>query len=221
MDAVADDGGSDERPLRVIVVDDHPIVGLGFRRLVERAYIDVIGVAGDGPAGVELARRVQPDVVLMDVVLPGLRGPDATRLILQQCPQTRVLAYSAHAETALILEMLDAGVSGYLLKLSGADEIITAIRTVARGFEWVSPEVATALAQAQMDRRRAGLSPREVEILRLVAAGRRLKEIAFELRLSLRTVQTHRTEIMTKLGMDNVAGLVKYAIRVGLSGLGA
>ncbi|MFO0634547.1 MAG: response regulator transcription factor [Nannocystaceae bacterium] len=209
--------------VRVLLVEDHTIVREGLRALLEgRDDIVLVGEAEDGHAGVEAARTLRPDVVVMDLNLARLDGVEATRLIRSEMPETQVLVLSMYGTEEHVRPAIRAGAAGYLLKGSGLSDLLAAISAVAAGHAFFSPEIARIVLD---DSRRVGgsgerggadLTPREREILRMVAEGRSSPEIARELELSVKTVEGHRGRIMAKLESKNVAGLVRHAIRMGL-----
>jgi len=208
----------------VLLVDDHDVVRQGLASLLKKHRdIQVVGEAADGAAAIDTLRRCSPDLVIMDVAMPGLNGIEATRRILAEHRGVKVLALSMHAAQGCVHEMLAAGASGYLLKNAVLEELYPAIQAVCQGETYVSPALAEhaagpwardegALAQAT-----TMLSPREREILQLVAEGCPSKDIAVRLHISIRTVDAHRRAIMRKLGVHTVAGLTKLAIREGLT----
>jgi two-component system, NarL family, response regulator NreC len=210
-------------PIRVLLVDDHTIVREGLRALLQGTPgIEVVGEASDGRESLREAQRLSPDVVVMDASMPGLNGIDATQRILELVPATRVLVLSMHAGEEYVRPALRAGASGYLVKGSGLSDLVAAIRAVAAGDSFVSPTVAKLLVQ---DAREAGverargteeLTVREREVLQLVAEGHSTQAIGQLLHLSPKTVEGHRGRVMQKLGVANVAGLVRHAIRLGL-----
>jgi DNA-binding NarL/FixJ family response regulator len=213
---------------RVLLADDHGIFLAGLRRLLEQqGDLDVVGVALDGREAVRLAEELRPDVVVMDVTMPGLNGVEATRLIRERVPGARVIALSMHADRAFVMGMLQAGASGYLSKDSAADELVTAIRVVQDGKSYLSPQVTQVVVENSLSRQpaRGGesrplLSNREREVLQLIAEGKSTREIAMFLQLGEKTVETYRRRIMGKLDLRSLAELVKYAIREGLTGPG-
>ena len=211
--------------IRVLVADDHDLVRAGIRSLLEELTgVEVCAEAGHGREAVERAQELRPDVVLMDISMPELNGLEATRRIRQLVPATQVVLLSMHANEAYVDDALDSGASGYILKNSGAVELELAIRAAARGETYLSPSVATAMVAR---RRGPGgeqggtglLTPRQQEVLQLVAEGHSTKAIARRLDLSVKTVENHRANIMDRLGIHDVAGLVRYAIRTGLISL--
>jgi DNA-binding NarL/FixJ family response regulator len=211
----------------ILLVDDHRVLRRGLRALLsDEPPLEVIGEAGDGREGIELARELAPDVVVMDVAMPGLNGATATRRIIEESDSARVIALSMHSDRRYVSEMLAAGASGYLLKSCETEELVLAIKTVAAGRTYLSPEIAGEVVHGYVhgrspDDRTAApdLSGREKEVLQLLAEGRTSKEIAHDLHVSPKTVTAHRQNIMDKVGIRSVAELTKYAIREGLTSL--
>jgi DNA-binding NarL/FixJ family response regulator len=212
--------------ITIILADDHKLMRDGLRELLEKqSDLEVVGEADNGWQAVELAASLKPDVVIMDVAMPQLNGVGATREILQVCPEIKVLALSMHPTGRVVTEMLQAGASGYLVKSCALDELVTAVRTVCRGKTYLSPEIAGTVVEGYVRRPRgaasnastATLSDRESQVLQLVAEGRSTKEIAGELSITVKTVDTHRQHIMDKLGIRTIAELTKYAVREGLT----
>lgn len=208
-------------PIRVLLAEDHTIVRQGLVALLStQAGIEVVGEAEDGRAAVAAAVRLRPDVVLMDLGMPGLNGVDATRQIRRESPGTFVVILSMHASEEHVRPAIRAGATGYLLKGSGLSDLVAAIRAVAAGEGFLSPAIAKILVRdAQGDEEPASSGPltaREREILQLVGEGHSSPDIARLLHLSAKTVEGHRGRIMAKLQIHDVAGLVRYAIRVGL-----
>ncbi len=215
--------------LRVMLVDDHRIVMDGLRMVVEReSGWEVIGLATTGIEAVKMARRLSPDVIVMDVVMPDLNGIEATRQILAERPETKIIALSMHADRRYVREMLQAGVRGYLLKDCAAEELAQAIASAIRDQVWLSPSVAGVVVEdytaptprADKDPYSA-ISQREREVLILVAEGHSTREIGELLHLSVKTIETHRRQAMEKLGLRTIAELTKFAIREGLVSLGS
>jgi DNA-binding NarL/FixJ family response regulator len=211
---------------RILLADDHRILRDGLRRLLEeRADLEVVGEAEDGRQCVEAARELKPDMVIIDVAMPGMNGIEATRRILHDRPSTRVLALSMHSDRRYVTRILQAGASGYLLKDAAFDELSRAIDTLLEGRVYLSPDVAGVVVHdylGKLDTASSGevvLSPREREVLQLLAEGRATKEIASDLDVSVKTVETHRKNIMDKLGLRSIAELTKYAVREGLTPL--
>lgn len=210
--------------IRVLIADDHGIVRAGIRSLLE-AYpdIEVVGEASSGWEAIEQAMRLEPDVVLMDIAMGDLSGMEATREIKEQAPRVKVLALTMHDREEYFFAMLKAGALGYVLKESGPDELIAAIRAVHQGEAFLSPAVTKAVLEDYLERRAEGatsrynqLTLREKEVLRLVAEGKTTQQIADLLHLSPKTVEKHRSSMMHKLGLHNLSELIKYAIRKGL-----
>lgn len=212
---------------RVLLVDDHHLVRQGLRSLLEgQGGFEIVGEAGSGREAVRLALEAKPDVVVMDVTMPDLNGLEATRQIKARAPATKVLALSMHREEQSVLDMLEAGVSGYLLKTCIVDELVQAVRTVLANETYLSPEVATLVTQAYLRKSQglkgpkvAALTPRQREVLQLLAEGLSTKQIALRLRRSVKTVEMHRQHTMDRLNLHSVADLTKYAIRKGIASL--
>jgi DNA-binding NarL/FixJ family response regulator len=209
--------------IRVLLVDDHAILREGLRALLRfSAGVEVVGEARDGAEAVERVGELHPDIVLMDIGMPGMNGIEATRIIRQRYPQTRVLILTQHEERQYLLPLLQAGASGYVLKRALGVDLIAALRSVARGEAFLYPDVVTALVEevqrqdAEPRENPVGLTPREREILKLIALGHRNPQIAAALFLSQKTVEWHRGNLMSKLGAHNTAALVRYAMRHGL-----
>lgn len=214
-------------PVSVLIADDHKLLRAGLKALLERQDITVVGEAGDGRSAVLMARELRPAVVIMDVSMPHMNGIDATTRVLEAVPDTRVLALSMHADRRFVMQILDAGASGYLLKDSAVEELGLAVRTLAGGQVYLSPGIARAVVETFLNRspgaqptKSTTLSTREREVLQLIAEGRPTAEIAAALNVSVKTVESHRKNIMDKLALRSVAELTKFAIREGLTGLG-
>jgi DNA-binding NarL/FixJ family response regulator len=202
----------------VLLADDHALVRRGFRRMLEDdAGISVVGEAGDGAEAVRLARTLQPQVIVMDSAMPQMGGLEATRKILEFLPHTAVLVLSMHSEETLVRQAMDAGARGYVLKNAANLDLVAVVRRVARGEIVLDPQIAKggSLKGARGDQ----LTPRELEILQYIVAGRSNKEIAAQLGLSVNTIAVHRANIMDALGFHKTAELVVYAIRKGLVNL--
>lgn len=208
--------------VQVILADDHEIMREGLRLILSRVpNVQVVGEARDGREVLELARRLNPQIVIMDVGMPELNGIDASRQLLADQPGIKVIALSALADRRYVLGMLEAGACGYVVKSAAGDELVKAIQCAIGGRKFISPEVAGSLVDAYTHREfpAAGgtsLSPREREILQQLAEGKTSKEIGVSFSISTRTVETHRRNIMQKLGVHNLADLTRYAIREGL-----
>jgi len=210
-------------PLRVVLVEDHALVRAGIRSLLEKlADLEVVAEAGDGRAALSLIAEHQPDVVLMDIKMAGLNGLEATARIMRDFPGVRVVILSMYANEEYVIQALRAGASGYLLKDAGTAELEVAVRAAARGETYLSPAISRRMIQDYLEivggegGALEQLTPRQREVLQLVAEGNSVKEIAQILHVSVKTVETHRAQLMERLDIHDVAGLVRYAIRVGL-----
>jgi len=209
------------KPIRILLADDHDLVRAGIRSLVQSVEgMEVVAEAGDGRDALRLVKTHQPDVVLMDIAMPGLNGLDATAQIVKASPKAAVIILSMHATREYVLESLKAGASGYVLKNAAVDELEAAIRTVAGGGKYLTPSVSGQIVAGVTGAPEAApaavLTRRQREILQLIAEGRSTREIGGLLHISVKTVETHRAQLMDRLGIYDVAGLVRYAIRVGL-----
>jgi DNA-binding NarL/FixJ family response regulator len=209
--------------LRVLLADDHNVVRAGLRALIDSQLdLEVVGEAADGEAACRLAAELTPDVAVLDVSMPILGGARATEQIKHDRPDIKVLALTVHEDRGYLQQLLQAGASGYLLKRAAADDLIHAIRTVARGGSYLDPALTGKVLGGLMGRpAQAGgppddaLSDREEEVLRLIARGFTNREIAAQLDVSVKTVETHKARAMEKLGLDSRAGIVAHAIRRG------
>jgi len=215
---------AEEHRIRVLLCEDHQIVRQGIKNLLEQEKnIEVVGECGDGHSAIELTATLAPDVVVMDISLPGLNGIDATREIVAQSPARRVLALSMHADKRFLSGILEAGAVGFLPKDCAYTELVTAIRVVHAGQVYLSPAISQVVVNDYRNRLSgadfAELTVREREILQRIAEGRSAKEIAADLGLSQKTVETHRQKIMEKLDLYSVAELTKYAVREGITSL--
>jgi len=212
--------------IKVLLADDHQIVREGLRALLEKkSGLEVIGEAENGRRAVELVQRLKPDIVIMDVSMPDLNGIEATRQ-LKDFQGTKVLALSMHSDRRFVADILKAGASGYLLKDCAFDELFSAIRAVANGQVYLSPSITGQVIKDYLRRlaepqasAASLLTPREREILQLLAEGRGTREMAQKLNVSVKTVETHRRKIMEKLNIRSVAELTKFAVREGLTAL--
>ena len=213
--------------ITIILVDDHPTMREGLRAVLSQdQQVVVVGEAGDGRAAVQLVADQRPDVVVMDIAMADLNGVEATRQILRESPETRVIGLSAYGDKRYVLAMLDAGAHGYILKSSASHELLRAIQAVAKGQHYLSPEVAGAVVNEYVGKHddsppvaQSDLGAREREILQLLAEGHTSKAIGVQLHISVKTVETHRRNIMRKLDLHNIASLTKYAVREGLTSL--
>ena len=211
--------------IRILLADDHAMLREGLRSILSKERdVEVVGEAADGRSAVELARKLAPDVVVMDVGMEGLNGIEATRQIRALGPKTRVIALSTHSDRRYVIGMLEAGAAGYLVKVSAYDELRQAVRAVASGRTYLSPQIAEHVVGDRVAGSPAGaskalLGAREREVLQLIAEGHRSPEIARRLHISEYTVETHRRNIMQKLDLHSVAELTRYAIREGITHL--
>ena len=212
----------------VIIADDHRIMREGLRSLLEKSgRFECISEADDGYQAVKLARELHPDIVIMDIAMPNMNGIEATRQIKTELPEVEVIVLSMHATKNYVSQVLQAGASAYLLKDSAFEELSTALLAISRGGMYLSPAIAKAAALANLKAGSAGgggrltenLTKREMQVLQLIAEGRSTKDIAARLSLSVKTVETHRKQIMDKLEIRSIAGLTKYCIREGLTTL--
>lgn len=210
--------------IRIVLADDHKMILAALRSMLEKEIdIDVVGEAGDGAALLEVVARTTPDVAVVDIGMPGMNGVEATRRLLAGRPRLKVIALSAYDDKRFVLEMLNAGAKGYLVKASAGDELPRAIRAIAQGRTYLCPEVAGAIVEAARDKTSlAGnsavhLGRREREVLALLAEGKSSSEIAARMHIAASTVEVHRRNIMRKLDLHSVAELTKYAIREGLT----
>jgi DNA-binding NarL/FixJ family response regulator len=208
------------KKFRILLADDHSVVRQGFRLILEnQSDMEVVGEASNGREAVTVAEALQPDVVIMDVTMPELNGIEATRRIGELSPRTRVLALSMHKDSVYVREILRAGAKGYLLKDAAGNDLLAAVRAVARGEAYLSPAVSDAVLT---DYRKHVTNPidlltsREREVLQMIAEGKTNKEIANSLQLSVYTVEAHRGRIMEKLNLHSTGELVRFALRNGL-----
>jgi DNA-binding NarL/FixJ family response regulator len=204
--------------ITVLLVDDHALVRRGFRRMLEDdADISVVGEASEGSEAVRIALDLRPRVIVMDCAMPELNGIEATREILAKYPEAAILMLSMHSEETLVRQALDAGARGYVLKNAMDLDLVSAVKSIAAGMTILDPQVSRS--DALKGERGGGLTPRELEILQHIVAGKSNKEIAAHLNLSANTVAVHRANIMDTLGIHKTAELVVYAIRNGLVNL--
>jgi DNA-binding NarL/FixJ family response regulator len=213
---------------RVIIADDHKIIREGLRSLLEKSgEFQCVGEADDGRQAVMLATELRPDIVIMDIAMPNLNGIEATRQIKSELPEVEVVVLSMHATRNYVVQVLQAGASAYLLKDSAFEELSTALLAISRGGMYLSPAITKTAALATLKGGLSGgiggqtdhLTKRELQVLQLIAEGKSTKDIAARLELSVKTVETHRKQIMDKLEIRSIAGLTKYCIREGLTSL--
>jgi DNA-binding NarL/FixJ family response regulator len=209
--------------IQLVIADNHTLVRAGFRSLVEELDgIEVVGEAENGRDALQLVETLKPQIVLMDIAMPEMNGLEATARISREFPQVKVLILSMHANEEYVYQALRSGASGYLLKDSGAEELELALRAIARGETYLCPAVSKYVVSDYVRRLNQDqtpldqITPRQREILQLIAEGKSTKDIAELLYISTKTVETHRTQLMDRLDIHDIAGLVRYAIRIGL-----
>jgi DNA-binding NarL/FixJ family response regulator len=208
---------------RVLLVDDHTLVRAGIRSLLEKMpEVEVVAEAGDGRTALGLIQTYSPNLVLMDIAMSELNGLQATERIAREFPAVRVIILSMHANEEYVLQALRSGAAGYLLKDAATVELELAITAVMRGETYLSPAISKNVIEQYLARLKGeqtpaqNLTPRQREILQLIAEGKSTKEIAFVLGISIKTVEAHRSQLMDRLGIHDVAGLVRHAIRIGM-----
>jgi len=203
---------------KVLLADDHAMVVEGLAALLKERF-DLVGTVGDGNAMLEAARKLRPDVIIADVAMPVLSGIEALRRLTAAKSPAKVIILTMHLDAELATEAFRAGASGYVLKVSAGEELITAIQEVMQGRMYLTPLITKGVVSTLMEpapKAAVKLTPRQGEVLRHIAEGRRMKEIAAILDLSTRTVETHKYEMMRSLGVESTAELVRYAIQIGL-----
>ncbi len=206
-------------PTRILLADDHQIVRQGLKALLEREGFAVVAEVADGQEAIRAARERCPDVAVLDFGMPLLNGLGAAQQILHACPRAKAILLTMHTEDHYVLEALQAGVKGYVVKTQASADLIRAIHEVLRGMMYLSPGVSQAVVEAYLAKSELPvdpLTPREREVLQLVAEGKSTKEIAQLLGISFKTAESHRTRIMKKTSIHETAGLVRYAVRRGL-----
>ena len=212
--------------ITVLLAEDHGIVREGLRSLLQLSgEFEVVGEAGNGRQAVEMARKLHPTVVVMDIAMPMLNGFEATRQILLAAPDTKVLVLSAHSDDEYVAHMAAVGAAGYLVKQNSGQVLVNAIKEIASGRPYFSPSIAKRIGEAQRKSRESGIAPgkprrpltsREAEVLQLVAEGAANKQVAAELGISTKTVEKHRQQLMDKLDIHDTAGLTRHAIATGV-----
>jgi DNA-binding NarL/FixJ family response regulator len=213
-------------PVRIALADDHELVRQGIRSLLQReADLEVVADTGDGLAALELVERLRPDVLVADMMMPGLGGLELTRQVIRRSPGTRVVVLSMHAAEPFVLEALDHGASAYVLKDAGITELLRAIREAARGRRYLSPPLSDKAVEAYVRKKKTAgapndpygaLTPRERQVLHLAAEGQGNAAIAERLGISVRTAETHRARVLRKLALRNQTELVRWAIQRGI-----
>lgn len=205
--------------MRVLLAEDHQIVRQGVRSLLEKAGHEVVGEASDGREAVQLARTLSPDIAVLDVAMPRMNGLDTAREIRSLSPKTRTILLTMYTDKAYILEAIKVGAKGYVVKTEAADDLIRAIREISRGEMYLSPSIANSIVGAYLDDSQLpadSLTRRERQVLHLIAEGNTTKEIAHQLNISFKTADSHRSHLMRKLDLHDIAGLVRYAIQKGI-----
>jgi DNA-binding NarL/FixJ family response regulator len=211
------------KPVRVLLADDHALVRAGLRELLQKLPdVEVVAEAGDGREALALVKSALPNFVLLDITMKGLTGLEAAERIVKDFPGVKIIILSMHANEEYVLRALRAGVNGYIIKDAAIVELELAIKAVAAGETYLSPSISRSAIDNYLNRTGGKassleqLTPRQREILQLIAEGQSTKEIAFTLKLSVKTIETHRAQLMERLEIYDVAGLVRYALRVGL-----
>lgn len=210
---------------KILLVDNHQLLRDGLHRILKsQSGYEIVGEARDGNRAAELARELEPDIVLLDAGMPGLDGPEAARQILEHCPRARIVALSIFCDATSITRMLQAGARAYVLKEAASEELGVALRHVQEGRFHLSNQALTVILKEYLQRlpthgtaTASRLSPKERDVLQLIAAGATTKQIALRFGTSVKTIETHRRRLMDKLGLDSVAALTKFAIREGLT----
>jgi DNA-binding NarL/FixJ family response regulator len=206
--------------VRLVIVDDHLILLQGIRKLLEaEPGLQVVGEACDGREGAEIIRRLKPDIAVLDITLPGLNGLDVARAVATDSPDTKIILLTMHRESPYVIEALDTGVHGYVIKTEAGGDLLRAIKEACRDRMYFSPGISQIVVDAYRNRDTLDIDPltaREREVLQLIAEGQKTKQVAASLGISLKTAESHRTHLMKKLDIHDTAGLVRYAVRRGL-----
>jgi DNA-binding NarL/FixJ family response regulator len=213
--------------IKILLVDDHEIVRYGLRCLIEeQSDMEVVGEAENGRHAINLARQLKPEIVIMDISMPDMNGFEATRQIRREIPTTKIIVLSMHHRKQFVIDMLNAGVSGYLLKTKVHEDLIRAIKAAVANEVYLSSKVTSMMARDYVSNLSASdrlahtvLTPREREVLQLISEGKSTKESALHLHVSIKTIESTRRQIMQKLDIDNVAELTKYAISEGITSI--
>jgi DNA-binding NarL/FixJ family response regulator len=212
--------------IRILLVDDHKLVRAGIRSLIEKLPgMKVVGEANDGREALRLAAQCRPEVILMDIAMPGLNGLEATRRLKKRAPGAKVVILSIYTDEEHVWQALRSGADGYLVKGGFIEELDLAIKAVAHGETYLSPPVSKPVIAEYVKRTvtdvrsSESLTPRQAEILQLIAEGRTTKQIAYELNIGVKTVESHRVALMRRIGVSDIAGLVRFAIKIGLVNL--
>jgi DNA-binding NarL/FixJ family response regulator len=206
-------------PLRILLAEDEQIVRQGVRALLEQAGFEVVAEASDGREAIRLAERLRPDVAVLDLAMPNMNGTTAARELGRVAPGTRTVVLTAHRGDEEVLAALQAGIKGYVLKTEAMADLVRALHEVARGHTYLSPGISGTVVEAGLGKRERPadpLTPREKEVLQLIAEGKTTKQVAQILGVSVKTAESHRTRLMEKLGIHETASLVRYAIRKGI-----
>jgi two-component system, NarL family, response regulator NreC len=214
-------------PIKLLIADDHQVISESLTPMLNsQPDIEVIAEVNNGRAAVETAIQLRPDIVIMDIAMPELNGIEATRQIIAQFPEVKVIILSMHADRRYVIGALEAGAAGYLTKSCSFKELVVAVKNIYENKKYLSPEISSIVIEKSLGRFKenistvaATLTKREREVLQLLAEGKTIKESAFELKVSIKTVHTHRTKIMQKLKINNMASLIKYALQEGLISL--